>query len=116
MSTMVNFGIGLTRIIMSIFSSSPQDLRNELKVPGSSPAHLVSFFSFFFPVFVCLVFFCLFVLLFFYKYLSAINSKKRNVFPEKRWYIKYVDKQSKFLSFPAIYCGKTRVDNHLIIF
>ena len=27
-----------------------------------------------------------------------------------------VDKQSEFLSFPTIYCGKTRVDNHLIIF
>ena len=27
-----------------------------------------------------------------------------------------MDKQSEFLSFPTIYCGKTRVDNHLIIF
>ena len=27
-----------------------------------------------------------------------------------------VDKQSEFLSFPTIYCGKTKVDNHLIIF
>ena len=25
-------------------------------------------------------------------------------------------KQSEFLSFPTIYCGKTRVDNHLISF
>ena len=40
-------------------------------MPGSSTAHLLSFFLafFFFPVFVCLVFFCLFVLLFFYKYI-----------------------------------------------
>ena len=28
----------------------------------------------------------------------------------------YMDKQSEFLSFPTIYCGKTSVDNHLIIF
>ena len=28
----------------------------------------------------------------------------------------YMDKQSEFLSFPTIYCGKTRVDNYLIIF
>ena len=28
----------------------------------------------------------------------------------------YMDKQSEFLSFPTIYCGKTRVDNHLIIY
>ena len=28
-----------------------------------------------------------------------------------------IDRQSEFLSaFPTIYCGKTRVDNHLIIF
>ena len=27
-----------------------------------------------------------------------------------------MDKQSECLSFPTIYCGKTRVDNHLIIF
>ena len=94
--------------------NSPQDLRNEPKVPRSSPAHLLSFF--FFPVFVCLVFSSLFVLLFLYKYVSAINSKKSKVFPEKRWYIKYMDKQSEFLSFPTIYCGKTRVDNYLIIF
>ena len=99
---------------MSIFSSTPQDLRNEPKVPRSSPAHLLSFF--FFSVFVCLVFSSLFVLLFLYKYVSAINSKKSNVFPEKRWYIKYMDKQSEFLSFPTIYYGKTRVDNYLIIF
>ena len=25
-----------------------------------------------------------------------------------------MDKQSEFLSFPTIHCGKTRVDNHLI--
>ena len=25
-------------------------------------------------------------------------------------------KQFEFLSFPTIYCGKTRVDNHLISF
>ena len=31
-------------------------------------------------------------------------------------YIKYMDKQSEFLLFPTIYCGKTRVDDHLIIF
>ena len=30
--------------------------------------------------------------------------------------ILYMDKQSEFLSFPTMYCGKTRVDNHLIIF
>ena len=30
--------------------------------------------------------------------------------------ILYMDKQSEFLSFPTIYCGKTRVDNHLIIY
>ena len=28
----------------------------------------------------------------------------------------YMDKQSEFLLFPTIYCGKTRVDNYLIIF
>ena len=27
-----------------------------------------------------------------------------------------MDKQSEFLSFPSIYCGKTGIDNHLIIF
>ena len=27
-----------------------------------------------------------------------------------------MDKQFEFLSFPTIYCGKTKVDNHLIIF
>ena len=26
-----------------------------------------------------------------------------------------MDKQFEFLSFPTIYCGNTRVDNHLII-
>ena len=31
-------------------------------------------------------------------------------------YIKYMDKQSEFLLFPTIHCGKTRVDNHVIIF
>ena len=30
--------------------------------------------------------------------------------------LRYMDKQSEFLLFPTIYCGKTRVDNHLIIF
>ena len=48
--------------------------RNEPKVLGSSPAHLLpsfvlSFFLCFYPVFVFLVFFCLFILLFFYKYI-----------------------------------------------
>ena len=45
-----------------------------------------------------------------------MNSKKSIVFSEKRYYIKYMDKQSEFLSFPAIYRGETTVDNHLIIF
>ena len=27
---------------------------------------------------------------------------------------KYMDKPSEFLSFPTVYCGKTRVGNHLI--
>ena len=27
-----------------------------------------------------------------------------------------MDKQSEFLSFPTIYCGKTGIDNHSIIF
>ena len=31
-------------------------------------------------------------------------------------HIKYIDKLSECLSFPTIYCRKTRVDNHLIIF
>ena len=27
-----------------------------------------------------------------------------------------LDKPFEFLSFPTVYCAKTRVDNHLIIF
>ena len=30
--------------------------------------------------------------------------------------LKYMDKQSEFLSFSTMYCGKTIFDNHLIIF
>ena len=53
-----------------------------------------------------------------FKITAEIEITKVSCFQRKDStpYIKYMDKQSEFLSFPTIYCGKTRVDNHLIIF
>ena len=52
--------------------------------------------------------------------LNKVQQTARNVLCFQRkyraLYIKYLDNQSQFLLFPTIYCGKTRVDNHLIIF
>ena len=84
-------------------------------MPGSSPTELFIPTFFFFPFFVVV----------FYKYiakqllLNKVQQTARKVLCFQRKYrapyIKYVDKQSEFLLFPTIYCGKTRVDNHLII-
>ena len=53
-------------------------------------------------------------------YLIKCNKKKRKVLCFQRkdsiLNILYMDKQSEFLSFPTIYCGKPRVDNHFIVF
>ena len=48
-------------------------------------------------------------------YLIKCN-KQKETYCVSRAKILYMDKQSEFLSSPTIYCGKTRVDNHLIIF
>ena len=68
---------------MSIFSSTPLDLCNEPKVLRSSPAHLLSFCLFFsrFCLFGLFLLICFVV--FFYKYISTINSKKVMCFQRK---------------------------------
>ena len=70
-------------------------------MPGSSPTQ----FIFFSPVsyfFGCNVFYRLFINI----YLSREKIVHR---------ILNMNKQSEFLLNPTIYCGKTRVANHLII-
>ena len=77
-------------------------------MPRSSPTH----YLYFSPVFVLFCLLLRFVV--FYKYIPKQQEKYR--VSRERYYVKYIDKPSEFLSFPTIYCGKTRVDNHLIIF
>ena len=92
------------------------------KVPGLSPASdsfcLPSFFLLF-PFLVCFVCFSININLT-NCYLIKCDKQKEKVlcFQSKDSILNtlYMDKQSEFLSFPTIYCGKTRVDNHLIIF
>ena len=85
---------------------------------GSSPTQLFFFLLSFFPIFVLL--FSINI------YLNNCYLIKRNKKQEKYHVSRvkivhlilnnYMDKQSEFPSFPTIYCGKTEVDNHLIIF
>ena len=85
---------------------------------GSSPTQLFFFLLSFFPIFVLL--FSINI------YLNNCYLIKRNKQQEKYDVSRekivhlilnnYMDKQSEFPSFPTIYCGKTEVDNHLIIF
>ena len=93
--------------------------RVKSEVPGSSPT------EFFIPAFCFFPFFVNCVVVF-YKYiakqllLNKVQQTARKVLCFQRKYrapyFKYMDKQTEFLLFPTIYCGKPRVDNHLIIF
>ena len=85
---------------------------------GSSPTQLFFFLLSFFPIFVLLFSINIYLN---NCYLIKRNKKqeKYHVSREKMVHLilnNYMDKQSEFLSFPTIYCGKTEVDNHLIIF
>ena len=86
-------------------------------MPGSSPTQLFSFFFLFFPFFVLLFSINIYLN---NCYLIKYNERQEKYrdFREKieRRILNIWIKQSEFLSFPTIYCGKTRVDNHLISF
>ena len=90
-------------------------------MPGSSPVKFFFFPSFFFCPFFVLLFSINIYLNNCYLIKCNKHQEKYRVSREKIVHrtifsIKYMDKQSEFLSFPTIHCGKTRVDNHLIIF
>ena len=85
---------------------------------GSSPTQLFFFLLSFLPIFVLLFSINIYLN---DCYLIKRNKKqeKYHVSREKIVHLilnNYMDKQSEFPSFPTIYCGKTEVDNHLIIF
>ena len=87
------------------------------KVPGLSPIPLFLSFLLFFPFFVLLFSINLYIN---NCYLMKCNKQQEKYCVSREKIIhrilNIIDKQSEFLSFPTIYCEKTRVDNHLIIF
>ena len=81
---------------------------------GSNPSELFILSFFFFPFFVLLFSINIYLN---NCYLIKYNEQQEKYrdFREKieRRSLNIWIKQSEFLSFPTIYCGKTRVDNHL---
>ena len=76
----------------------------EQKTPGSSPTQLIFFSAGF------LLFWLLNSNVFYRLSINIYLSREKIVHC-----ILNMNKQSEFLSIPTIYCGKTRVVNHLII-
>ena len=78
--------------------------RIEQKMPGSSPTQFIFFSAGF------LLFWLLISNVFYRLSINIYLSREKIVHR-----ILNMNKQSEFLSIPTIYCGKTRVVNHLII-
>ena len=93
-----------------------KESRIQPKVPGSSLAYLYpSFFIFFLSFFSVFGLFCCFSINIYLNNCAMCNEQKEKILCFQSKDTLYLDKQSEFLSFPTIYSGKTRVDNHLII-